>query len=155
MKATNGIQTYVLLACLLVVSTTAFGQSEPQTPLGKLARSGGAFLGACEYMSVFKKSPCSYALKKSFPSLDSALVNEVMPAFPPEYQNEVRTSMVKIKPELIRQSKQYVGGIIAAAKKDYDSKTACGVVAGILAGVYGQVFDNWLQNKRLYGRNEK
>jgi hypothetical protein len=149
----NKITCSVCLAVLIAFSVSAHSQAiAPQTPLlGVLAESAGAFLGSLEYIRVFKSSDCGYALTRSFPSTDEALAGEVMPAFPPDARSEVAKSMREIRPELSRQANQNVGKMLWAVKQDHDRNTACGLLAGTLAGVYGRAYDTWSLDKKRYG----
>ena len=143
------------MAAVLLVTFSIQGQSQdnpPQTPLGILARSAGAFLGSLEYMRVFKSSDCGYALKKTYPSLDQTLVGEVLPAFPPgEARDGMAKSIQENRSALSQQANIFVGQILAAAKQDHDRNTACGFIAGTLAGVSGRAYDGWSANKMQYG----
>jgi hypothetical protein len=49
------------------------------------------------------------------------------------------------------QANDYVGQMLAAAKQEHDRNTACGLIAGTLAGVYGRSYEVWSANKTRYG----
>jgi hypothetical protein len=135
-----------------LLSLIGLAQSgEPQTAEGKLARSASTYLGAIEYIRVFKRSDCAYALPKNFPSLEVVLQREVLPAFPPAARSEMETQITKMKSALERQAQDHVGSILAAAKKDLDAKTACGVAAGMLATIGSQALEGWNSAKMQYG----
>ncbi len=150
MKAT--LIVTVLCLSALAISLATFAQiPQPTTPEGHLARSAGAYLGTIEYIRVFKLSDCAYALPKKFPSLDEILQKEVLPAFPPAARSEMETQMNKMKPALAHQAQEHVGTMIAAAKKDLDAKTACGIAAGMLATIGSQALEGWNSTKLQYG----
>ena len=142
------------LACAIAASAfsaNSLGQLEaPTTPLGTLARRAGAYLGVLEYLRVFKASDCGYALKRTFPSFDEALANEVSPEFPSDAREELSRSMSSAKPEVLRQAKAYVSDAVAALKRDHDRNTACGLAAGNLASTVGQTYDSWVDEKKRF-----
>lgn len=143
---------FIFSTFLLTLSAATQSQSDaPQTPLGKLALTAGTYLGSLEYMRVFKSTDCGYVLTRDFPSLDQALVGEIIPAFPPEARSEVVNSMRENRPVLSRQATEYVNMMVAAAKKDHDRNTGCGLIAGVLAGIYSRTYEDWSANKIRYG----
>ncbi len=142
----------VIGVLLAAFSSNALAETaSPGSPMVVLARSAGAFVGATEYIRAFKASDCGYALKKSFPSYDALFQSEVLSSFPPTYRDEVVRGMKVSKPEVSRQANEYVQGMITAAKKDHDHRTACGLIAATIAGVYSNAQEKWLSNKASYG----
>lgn len=144
----------LLITTLLLTSplmSAVADPNAPQTPEGKMAESAGAYLGSLEWLRVFKHSDCAYVLHKNFPSVEVALTSEILPAFPPNLRNEVAKSMREIRPELAGQAENYVGSMIAAAQKDYDRKTGCGFVAGMLGCISARTYEKWVADKQRYG----
>ncbi|WKJ89104.1 hypothetical protein QZJ86_13860 [Methylomonas montana] len=142
----------LVLFCSFVFGSTAFSEDSSAQLL--LARSAGSYLGIFEYIRVFKYSNCGYTMPKSFPSVDEVLVSEVIPVIQPEYRDEIKTSLISIKPELSKQANEIVSGMIASARKDYDDKTACGVAASIMGDIHGRASQKWESDKAKYGWKE-
>ena len=116
-----------------------------------MAEGAGTYLSSLELLRAFKRSDCGYALRRDFSSVDTALAAEVLPAFPPNVRNEVSMQMQRLKPMMSKQAEDYVGSMIAEAKRKQDRNTACGNVAGLLTSVSSQAYQNWLTAKQQYG----
>lgn len=141
----------------LARSFTTFAQiPQPTTPEGHLARSAGAYLGAVEYIAVFKKSECSKFAPKGTLGFDQALRNDVLIAFSPNQREEVRQHMSELKPVLAKQAPNQVSSIISTFKKqERDHNIACSLAANTLAMTLGQALENWRSTKLQYGWRER
>jgi hypothetical protein len=132
-------------------SSTPSAILEPaRTPLGFLARRAGAYLGVTEYIRVFKTTDCGYALKRNFPTFETALQDEVISTFPLEFRGEVAKSMKGARQEVLNQANLYVNEMVDSLKREHDRNTACGLAAGNLASVFAQAHANWVVEKRRY-----
>ena len=145
------LQVAIPFAWAVLVISPVWAQSgELKTPEGKLASSAGAYLASLEYLQAFKGTECAYALPRDIESFEAALRTDVLPAFRSDLRGEVSQTMRAVKPVVVAQAKQNVDLMVAAALKDYDKNTGCGVIAGTLAATYARVLDKWQADKQSY-----
>ena len=145
----------VLVAFFSVIITTrgsAIGAEQDVPPETlKLIESAGAYLGALELLRQVKISECGYALRANFRTVDDALQNDVLPAVPPRYRQEVEREFQKQRGEMTSDGRHLVEKAMLGLYKEQDRSTACGSVAGSFSAMFTIAWETWIQRKQKFG----
>lgn len=134
----------------IAASTESQPVEPPVTPAGALARKAGVVLGAANYIRVYKLSDCAYALPQPFPSPEELLAREVLPALPESFRAEIMTSLEGVRAISDQQAQAFVAEAFKGISKQLDRRTKCGLVGGLLVGVFSRALDDWELQKQAF-----
>lgn len=122
----------------------------PVTPAGALSRKAGVVLGAANYIRVYKLSDCAYALPRAFPSPEDLLSREVLPAFPEAFRSELKASLEGARVISDQQAQAFVANAFKGVGTQLDRRTTCGLVGGLLVGIFSRALDDWELQKQAF-----
>ena len=140
----------VTLSTLFSGSIRSQSVEPPVTPAGALSRKAGVVLGAANYIRVYKLSDCAYALPRAFPSPEDILYKEVLPAFPEAFRSELKASLEGARAILDQQAHAFVAKAFKGVGTQLDRRTTCGLVGGLLVGIFSRAFDDWELQKQAF-----
>ena len=104
----------------------------PATPPepANLAEAAGRYIGTVEQLNVLKSTRCGYALKRSIPSYEKVISDEIQPAFPPQLRSDIATALMGLKQDVTRQGQNLFDSLYTYYTKteQLDNNTACGFI---------------------------
>lgn len=102
----------------------------------------GEYVGAGYMLDALKNSDCAYTYKLN-QEAGPARFKEVLNALKPEMRITVEKELIPHLDRMKIDAKQFVLENISLTKKSYDSKTACGMVAGIIGAAAQNADKKW------------
>lgn len=129
----------LLIALSIGLLPIATAQDEMQ----RLGQVVGAYIGGGYMLAALKSSECGYAYKAT-PNGGQARFNEVLSALKSNPRDIVSRELPPSELKKIEiDAAEFVRNQITAIKKDYDNKTGCGIVSGMIVSVTQKYDKSW------------